>query len=464
MKNPILVWNDLALEAVRIAKPGPPMVARTLGLLYTAAYDAWAAYDAVAKPVRSTVPRRPPVQRTDPNRMLAIHTAAYRMMLDQFPTLASLDAALAQKLADTLTAAGGDPTNTSLNPGTPIGVGNAAAKANIDFAHADGANQLGDNPSGTLGEPYSDTTGYAPKNPAMIAALPAAVDAIPDPGHWQPLTYLDGATPATPKFIGAHWRNVTPFALTSASQFLPPPPQAVASQGFLDQAKHVIEVQAKLDPKQMVIAEYWADGPKSELPPGHWTLFAAFVAKRDNMTLEQTVKMYFAMSNAIGDAAIATWDAKVQYDYVRPITAIRHLFRGKRITAWGGPGKGTVEMQGEAWRTFQKTTFPTPPFAEYTSGHSAFSMAAAEVLKQFTGSAKFGSFYARQTPLDADPSVPVGDVVLHWETFEQAAREAGESRLYGGIHFYEGNVAGLELGRKVGQQAFAKAKNFWDGI
>ena len=139
------------------------------------------------------------------------------------------------------------------------------------------------------------------------------------------------------------------------------------------------------------------------------------------------------------------------------------LYRGKSILAWGGSGKGTIEIQGEAWRPFQVPTFPTPPFAEYTSGHSAFSMAAAQVLKRFTGSDRFGTFYAQTKPLAADPSEPVTDVVLHWETFTQAAQEAGESRLYGGIHFYEGNVAGLELGRKVGDVAFDKATAFWTG-
>jgi hypothetical protein len=235
------------------------------------------------------------------------------------------------------------------------------------------------------------------------------------------------------------------------------------SQNYLDQAKHVIDIQARLTSEQKVIAEYWADGPNSELPPGHWTEFAAYVAERDGLDMHESVKLFFALANAIFDASIATWDAKREYDYVRPVTAIRHLFRGKRILGWAGPGKGTQEILGETWRPFQSATFPTPPFAEFTSGHSGFSMAAATVLKNFTGSDTFGFYYSQNEPLKADPTEPVTDVVLSWPTFTAAALEAGESRLYGGIHFYEGNVVGLDLGRKVGEAAYAKAQDLWSG-
>ena len=172
--------------------------------------------------------------------------------------------------------------------------------------------------------------------------------------------------------------------------------------------------------------------------------------------------MFFALANAIHDAAIATWEAKRYYDYVRPVTAIRHLFRGKKIKGWNGAGIHT--MSGEAWRPYQVSTFPTPPFPEFTSGHSAFSMAAAEVLKRFTQSDTFGGSYTQTVPLRVEPTLAgaVG-ITLKWATFSEAAQEAGESRLYGGIHFYEGNVAGLALGRKVGTQAFDKAFTYWTG-
>ncbi|MDY7576460.1 phosphatase PAP2 family protein [Actimicrobium sp. CCI2.3] len=121
-------------------------------------------------------------------------------------------------------------------------------------------------------------------------------------------------------------------------------------------------------------------------------------------------------------------------------------------------------MNGEAWRPYQPTTFPTPPFAEHTSGHSAFSSAGAEVLKQFTGSDVFGSSYTQAArTLKLDPTTPAQDVKLEWATFTAAAEEAGMSRLYGGIHFSNGDLAGREIGRKVGAQVFAKAQSYWLG-
>jgi hypothetical protein len=457
MGNIVIEWNELALAAIRSIKPGPPMVARSLAVVHTAIYDAWAAYDNVAKPVHSAVPRRPPAQRTASNRRIAISMAAYRALADQFPAAES-------SFAAKLIAMSLNPGDNSVNVNSPVGVGNLAAKAVLAFRHADGANQLGD-VAGSTGEPYSDYTGYAPQNAPMPALLPAAVDAIAHPARWQALTYLDPATgyPKTPAFIAPHWGQVKPFALTSGDQFRPAPPQPLTSQGFLDQAKHVIDIQANLTPRQKVIAEYWADGPNSELPPGHWTEFATFVVNRDALDVDASVKLFLVLSNAVFDASIATWEAKRFYDYVRPITAIRHLSRGKRIRAWGGAGKGTIEIDGAAWRPFQVPHFPTPPFSEFTSGHSGFSAAAAEVLKRFTGSDRFGDFYAQTKPLAADPGEPVTDVVLYWNTFTEAALEAGESRLYGGIHFYEGNVAGLELGRKVGAAVFQKAQAYWTG-
>ena len=139
-----------------------------------------------------------------------------------------------------------------------------------------------------------------------------------------------------------------------------------------------------------MIAEYWSDGPYSEQPPGQWAQFAQFVSARDHHTLDDDVKMFFALSNAMLDASIAAWDAKRRYDSLRPVTVISLLYKGKKIRSWGGPGKGTVEMDGSQWLPYQLAAFPTPPFPEYVSGHSTYSAAAAHVLELWTGSDRFG--------------------------------------------------------------------------
>lgn len=456
-----VTWAESALTAIRNlgsnpdpnqrARIGPPMVARSLAILHTAIFDAWAIYDPVAIPTRLRLPSK---NGTDAQRIRAMSQAAHRALSDQFPTeIATFDA--------TMTALGLPLGATTRDSNLPEGVGNLAADAVLAQTADDGANQRGNLTAS--GAPYADYTGYSPINPPINIAQPAAPADIPHPDRWQPLAYPDaGGVLRIPAFIAPQWEHVRPFALTSAGQFRPSAPAAITTQAFLDQARYVVQVQENLETRHKVIAEYWADGPSSELPPGHWELFAIFISNRDSHTLHQDAKMFFALANAIHDAAIATWECKRFYDYVRPVTAIRHLLRGKGLRGWNGTA--IVNLRGQAWRTYQVATFPTPPFPEFTSGHSAFSMAAAETLKRFTGSDAFGGSYTQTVPLRVEPGLGAAvGVTLNWSTFTQAANEAGESRLYGGIHFYEGNVAGLALGRKVGAQAFEKAQGYWTG-
>jgi membrane-associated phospholipid phosphatase len=231
------------------------------------------------------------------------------------------------------------------------------------------------------------------------------------------------------------------------------------------QVEDVLHESARLGDREKAIAEYWSDGPASELPPGHWCLLAGWVVERDALGLDDQVKLFFALGNALMDAGITAWDAKRAYDTVRPITAIRTLKAGKPIRAWGGPGLGTVQMPGEGWMPFQAATFVTPPFPEYVSGHSTFSMAAATVLARFTGSDRFGhavTLGAGSSRLEPGRS-PARPVTLAWPTFTAAADEAGLSRRYGGIHFVDGDLAGRALGREVGERVWARARMLWTG-
>jgi len=152
------------------------------------------------------------------------------------------------------------------------------------------------------------------------------------------------------------------------------------------------------------------------------------------------------------------------------------------VEAWGGPNRGTQLILGETWRPYQDLTYITPPFPEYVSGHSTFSAAAAVVLTEFTGSNRF---YHGVTMINADfnqdgipdmlgqhiatvgsnrfESSPSDVVVLRWETFQDAADEAGISRLCGGIHFQDADLQGRKLGRRVGEEAYRQAESCWNG-
>jgi PAP2 superfamily len=357
---------------------------------------------------------------------------------------------------------GYDPGDDSTDIETPTGIGNVACAAVLEYRHHDKSNQLGDLAQGQ----YSDWTGYASVNTASPVPSRAPADA----NHWQPLTYVNSTGDLmAQRFVGAHWCYVTPFALTSGDQYRWLTrlfgPAKYGSKEYQEQAEELVAMSAGLTDKQKMIAEYWSDGPNSVQPPGHWALFAQFVSERDHHTLDDDVKMFFALSNAMFDASIAAWDAKREYDSVRPVTAIPLLFHSKTIRSWGGPGKGTVEMDGSQWIPYQAVTFPTPPFPDYVSGHSTYSAAAAKILELWTGSDRFGnSITLAAGSSKIEPGItPSHPVTLKWETFTDAANEAGSSRRYGGLHFRAADLAGRLLGRVVALQAWSKSQSYING-
>jgi len=459
--NVVIQWNNAALQGVRDSKIGPPMVARALAIVHTCIYDAWAAYDqhALGTQLAGGL-RQPPSQRRIANKNKAISFAAYRAAVDLFP----VDKAT---LFDPLmTQLGYDPNDVSTDTTTPSGIGNVACAAVLNFRHNDGSNQLGNLTAS--GAPYADYTGYVPVNPP--STVPVNPATVVDVNHWQPLSYFDATgTFVTPKYIAPFWGKVTPFALISGDQFraliAQSGPVLFGSPIFVQQAQDLVTFSANLTDEQKMIAEYWADGPHSELPPGHWDLFAQFVSARDHHELADDVKMFFAMTNAIFDGGIVAWDAKRAFNSVRPVTAIPFLFQGQQIQAWGGPGKGTVGMDGSNWVPYQPSTFPTPPFPECSSGHSTFSAAGAEILKLFTGSDSFGNSVTFQAGTSRiEPGMtPAQPLTLSWQTFSDAANQAGISRRYGGIHFEIGDLIGRVTVRLVADQAWAKAVSLWSG-
>jgi hypothetical protein len=327
----VVRWSTAALQAVRQSGMAPPAVARALAIVHTCMYDAWAAYDPVATGVHYHV--KALAQSDEEAAARAVSFAAYRALNDVFPGQ--------QRLFDSVMSELGYARLESTDPDRVLGL--EAASAGLLARTADGSNQA---------QGYADDTGYTAVN---------SPDTLIDPYRWQPLRLADGTVQ---RFTLPQWPAVTPFALRSADQFRPPPPMTFPDGQFRAQALELLHLSARLTDRQKVIATYWADGPSTETPPGHWHLFALFVSSRDSHTLEQDVKMFFALANALMDAGIAAWDSKIHYDYVRPISAIRFLFAGQPVRAWAGPGQGTALINGDRWTPF----IATPSFAEYVSG------------------------------------------------------------------------------------------------
>lgn len=450
-------WNEVALQEVRKSKMGPPVVARALAIAHTCMYDAWAVYDARALgTVFGNRLKRPANERRTANIEAAVSHAAYQCLANLFP-------AGVPRLKAAMVARGYNPDEPTTDPTSPTGIGRTVAQAVIDARRNDGSNQYGDLAPGA----YSDYTGYAPRNAPMGHCEPAMVSCPPlmvnDPKTWQPLINNAGALQ---KFIAPHWERVRPFALTSGTQ-LDNHPAVARGPGIqgnlaLTYRLYVAEAllySAALTPRQKLIVEYWADGPESELPPGHWALFAQFVSQRDRNSIEKDAKLFFAMHAASFDAGIVAWRQKRKWDGVRPITAVRFLKQGQAVLAWGGPGRGTELIPGEKWVPYNPGSNLTPAFAGYVSGHSTFSWASATMLKLMTGSSRFG--YSTVIPPNfgrVEPGVPSVPTTMRYDTFEEAAADAGMSRLYGGIHFSDDNTAGQALGVAVAQMVYAKVK------
>ena len=285
----VLLWNEAFLQCVRESKLGPPMVARALAIAHTCIYDAWAAYDhrAVGTQLGGSL-RRPPGDRKLSNRVQAISFAAYRAAVDLFPR------STATVLDPLMRSLGYDGADTSADVSKPTGIGNVAASAVLETRHSDGANQLGDSLGGSPGVAYSDYTGYSPRNDPMDMRAPFDPTSVRDASSWQPLRYVDGGgNVVTPTFVGAQWPRVATFAVVPGSLRSENGPARFGSTEYVAQARDLLDLSAHLTDEQKMIAEYWADGPRSELPPGHWNLFAQFVSAHFPGAFSQDRQTYF---------------------------------------------------------------------------------------------------------------------------------------------------------------------------
>ena len=489
--TPSVLWDQAIQRAVINEAPGPTVASRAYGVLHTAMYDAWAAYDpeAIATQLWDNL-QRPEGENTDANKTAAMSYAAYRVATELFPDQqAVFDGVMAQL--------GLDPANTTTDTSTPAGIGNVSAEALMGIRRVDGSNQLNG---------YVDNSGYTPVNSSPEAAT--------DPFFWTPEHVpIDDLTARLQSFLTPQWGDVVPFGLNTGSQIRPVAPEpfllpgvegtvnsqartitlsdgnvlpitgdlvgTVINPGFITQAQEVVDISATLTDEQKLVAEFWEDGGGTSFPPGTWMTFGQFVSARDDNSVDDDALLFFALGNAVFDAGVATWEAKRFYDYARPVRAIRDLGAlgligtpgvdavtgetGNVIQAWTPQTAGTQTILAENFLTYQTPgSDPSPPFAEYTSGHSAFSAAGGTVLAAFTGSDDFGGSVTFQPGESRfEPGVtPQQTTTLSWETFSEASDEGGISRLYGGIHFDDGDQNGRSLGRQAGTFAWERANGY----
>ena len=371
-------WNETALAAIQADKTSPPKAARALAILHTTIYDA---VNGIAQThERYLVPGKP-AGVVSPEA--AVSAAAHLVLVRLFPAQqATLDAAHNKALA---------------------GIANSAEKNNGVHWGEWAANIILVARSTDGGE---ETVAHISKDA---------------PGEWQPTP--PNNTPA----LLPQWAKLTCFAMTSGAQFRPPRMPALTSAVYAVDFNLTKQLGAKDSPartvEQTAIAQFWADGPGTVTPPGHWNVIARDLAAQRKLSLAENARLFALLNIALADAAILCWDCKYDCNFWRPITAIQNADTDKNPATEKDP----------AWTPL----LDTPPFPEYTSGHSTFSSAAATVLASFFGSDEI----AFSTTSDAMPGFS--------RTFHSFS-EAGLSRIFGGIHFMSANTQGLASGARLG--------------
>lgn len=258
----------------------------------------------------------------------------------------------------------------------------------------------------------------------------ASTTYVPAPAGGPPAIYE--LTPGVTAALTPQWGQVTPWAVPSASEFLPPPPPALdgaeyaAAFNYTEAVGGVVSAVRTDD--QTGSAHFWADVPgHSATPPGHWDEIAEHMALQQHLNLAQDAHLMALLNIGLADAAIVCWDAKYIYNFWRPITAINDP-RATQIN----PATHSDPSWVPLWKT--------PNFPSYDSGHSTFSGAADVILS---------SIFGRNTPFTIGSDDMPG-VTRSFASFAAAADEAGQSRVFGGIHFEFDNQAGLASGRALG--------------
>jgi len=579
------IWNERALAAIRVDTPHPPAQARNLFSLSVCMYDAWAAYDtngAVGYVYRG----KHTADDVAAARREAVSYAAYRILLQRHFYSKTATTTLAADHTQ-MAALGYDTNNISRDLATPAGVGNSIYDAVSAWFINDGARQTNGTQLVPYPDYPAGSGGYVYINPPLATGRAGIDDGfgntVSNINRWQRLQVINAEDqngfPQGPiqNYLGAQWLGVRPFALARTDATQPwidpgPPPffGGATHAEFVSNVVAVLRFSSELTTNDNVtldispasfgnnslgtndgqgrplnpatglpyapnvvlrgdytraLTEFWADGPTSETPPGHWNVIANDIADHPLTVkkiggigptvddLEWDVKVYFALNAAAHDAACAAWGVKRYYDAWRPLSAIRYLgglgqssepaspsyhtnglplipnlielvststvasgrhadlTPGKiAVFSWAGETpqrttpNGVKWLHADTWTTYQRTNFVTPAFPGYISGHSTFSRSIAELLTAITGSQFFPGGLGSYTIANLlNEQGPSQPVTLQWATYFDAADQVGLSRIWGGIHPPADDFAGRRVGATCGQGVWTLARKYFDG-
>ena len=413
---------------------------RYFTILFNAAFDAVAPFHDTAVGAYSRLGRRPASQSLSnfyPN--IAVMYAVYHSMMEMAPHRG-------EQWRQMMGLANLDPDNVTEDLGTAAGIGQVAARNVLDARRHDGFNHFGDE---TPGFPFMDTTGFVPINTGLE---------VIDPSRWQPLLVRPGRSGVyvVQNFVTPQYSLTEPYSGIDPREHRVGPPSDsnyANLEAYRAQAEAVLDLSATLTDERKMLVEFFDLKARD--------IILSPTTKDVDDTIE-FVQLGFLLHMAQFDAGIVIWQEKLRYDAVRPITAIRYLYGDELVTAWGGPGQGTVELPADQWVSYVQNA----DHSDYPSATTAFCAAYAQAFRRYSGSEVIEDF---TTVLEEGSSViepevtPADDVTIEFETWTEYEQTCGEARLWGGVHFRPSVEASLEIGGTFGDAAYDYWATLIDG-
>jgi hypothetical protein len=389
--NAVIDWNLQALDATRLARNPPPHSALYLATFHIAIFDAVNGID---------------------------HHYHGWLINDQAPAGANVDAAVASAAITVLNSLW-----TWTNPRTlQVAYDKALAAIPEGQSKVDGI-AWGKKVAEAVLAKRADS-GYNKPIPGKYSST--------EPGKWRETP--SAFRPPTLPF----WGKVMPFVITSQSQFRAPPPYTIGSKEYADEIAYVNRVGARDDADrteyETLTTPFWSDDLGTATPPGHWNIIAEGIAKRKNLSVLETARLFALLNMAEADTGISIWETKFFYSTWRPENAIREMDTSLNPNVKPNPDF--------------IPNLVSPSFPAYVSGHSGFSAAAARTIALFFGTDEI----AFSVGSDGLPGV-----VHSFAKLSDAQHEAGMSRVWGGIHTMADNLEGQKEGTEVADWVYSHA-------
>jgi hypothetical protein len=413
-------------------------------------FDAVAPYHETAVGVHSRIRRRPAGESaTNRNMNIAAIYAQYQLVKEILPGRVA-------PMRQLMTALGLDPDDDSVNPTSPVGIGNIAGRSVFAARKRDGMNFLGDEGGRRYNpRPWADYTGYRPVNTAFE---------LTDPSRWQPQLHAHnrrrvGGGPGdlgiwvTQHMVTPQLRLVKPHIFRHPRQFDVPPPRHTdhtRPRDYKRSVDEILEASAALTDRQKVFTEVmdnklWGIGHSG-------IVIARKHDRNGELGVHGWAEAILTHLLATFDPLIVVWHHKVRYDAVRPASAVRHVYGRRRVTAWGGPGRGTVhDIRADEWASY----LPVGDHPEYPSGSTTICSSAAQCARRLFGDDVLDwTFTVRAGATRTEPGlVPANDIEMHFPTWTDFTDTCARSRVWGGVHFSKTVQRSIALGEQFGDMA-----------